>query len=163
MAALIGALRVSLSADTAQFDAGMRKAQSTAARQRRGEHPEKPGRAQGFVKGWLCRRPCLSAWSWASSRTLSNMLGRWPKSRSRSASRRRTCRRFRFAAGQVGVSQEQLETGLSKLTITLGKVAAGAEAPTKALKAIGISAEELKGKDTGEAFRMISDALQQGN
>lgn len=67
---------------------------------------------------------------------------------------------FRFAAGQVGVSQEQLEKGLTKLTITLGQVAAGAEKPTKALQAIGISADELKGKDTGEAFRLIADGLE---
>lgn len=67
---------------------------------------------------------------------------------------------FRYAAGQVGVSQEQLETGLSKLTITLGKVAAGAKAPAAALAAIGVSASQLKGKDTGEAFRIIADGLQ---
>ena len=67
---------------------------------------------------------------------------------------------FRYAAGQVGVKQEQLETGLSKLTITLGKVAAGAKEPAKALAAIGVSAAQLKGKDTGEAFRIIADGLQ---
>lgn len=67
---------------------------------------------------------------------------------------------FRFAAGQVGVSQEELETGLSKLTITLGKVAAGAKAPIAALNAIGVSVDEIKGKDTGEAFRIIADGLQ---
>lgn len=66
---------------------------------------------------------------------------------------------FRYAAGQVGVGQEQLETGLQKLTITMGKVAAGAKAPAAALKAIGVSVDELKGKDTGEVFRIIADGL----
>lgn len=67
---------------------------------------------------------------------------------------------FRYAAGRVGVKQEQLETGLSKLTITLGKVAAGAKAPAQALAAIGVSVDQLKGKDTGEAFRIIADGLK---
>lgn len=66
---------------------------------------------------------------------------------------------LRYAAGQVGISQEQLETGLQKLTISLGKVAAGAKEPAKALHAIGIEADDIKGKDTGEVFRMIADGL----
>lgn len=67
---------------------------------------------------------------------------------------------FSFAAGQVGVSQEALQTALQKLTITLGQVKVGAEAPAKAFKAIGISVDELKGKDTGEVFRMIADKMK---
>jgi hypothetical protein len=67
---------------------------------------------------------------------------------------------MRYAAQQNGISADQLDNGLEKLTITLGKVAAGAREPTKALEAIGITAEQLKGKDTGEAFRIIADGLQ---
>lgn len=66
---------------------------------------------------------------------------------------------LRYAASQLGVSQSELDTGLTQLTATLGKVAAGAEKPARALAAIGITADELKGKDTGEAFRMIADGL----
>lgn len=71
----------------------------------------------------------------------------------------RDLQNFRAVAGQVGVSQEELEKGLGKLTITLGQVAAGAKAPTKALEAIGISAKDLAGLDTGAAFRKIADGL----
>jgi len=67
---------------------------------------------------------------------------------------------LRYMASQVGVDSAVLEKGLSKLTITLGQVAAGAEAPAKALKAIGISAADVAGKDTGEAFRLIADGLE---
>jgi hypothetical protein len=66
---------------------------------------------------------------------------------------------LRYAAQQNGIANEVLDNGLEKLAITLGKVAAGATAPTKALQAIGITADQLKGKDTGQALRIIADGL----
>jgi hypothetical protein len=66
---------------------------------------------------------------------------------------------FRYAAGQLGVSQGELEKGLENLTKTLGKVAVGAEKPAKALEAIGLNAQAVARMDTGDAFRAISDAL----
>lgn len=67
--------------------------------------------------------------------------------------------KFRYAAGQVGVDQEKLEAGLSKLTVTLGNLAAGSAAPAKAFAAIGLSAKDLAGVDTGTALRLIADGL----
>jgi hypothetical protein len=67
---------------------------------------------------------------------------------------------LRYAAQQNGIANEVLDNGLEKLAITLGKVAAGAREPTKALQAIGITADQLKGKDTGEALRIIADGLK---
>jgi hypothetical protein len=155
--ALIGALRVSLSADTANFEAGMRRAQGTAnssaASINKSLSTVKAGLA-GFASAFtvgLLTKAIGNALEYAGSLgEVSQQLGVTTKD----------LQTFRFIAGQVGVSQEQLETGLSKLTITMGKVAAGAKAPTDALRAIGISADQLKGKDTGEAFRMIADGLQ---
>lgn len=66
---------------------------------------------------------------------------------------------FRYAAGQLGVSNTLLEAGLQHLTETLGKVAAGAPRPTKALEAIGVTAKQLANVDTGTAFRIIADGL----
>lgn len=161
MAALIGALRVSLSADTAQFEDGMRRARETSkstagyirtsfggvgASIKQGLAGIVAGLSVGLFAG-LIKQSLEYASSLAE---VAQQLGVTTKD----------LQTFRFAAGQVGVSQEQLETGLSKLTITLGKVAAGAKAPAAALSAIGISADELKGKDTGEAFRIIADGLQ---
>jgi hypothetical protein len=69
---------------------------------------------------------------------------------------------FRFAAGQVGVSQDQLETGLKKLTITMGQLAEGAQAPRKALDAVhkGLADQVMTSKDAGDAFRVLADALE---
>lgn len=156
MAALIGALRVSLSADTAKFEAGMKRAQRSAHTASSGINKSMGllksgliGLASGLSIG-LFIRGIQGALDYAGSLAeVSQQLGVTTKD----------LQVLRFAAGQVGVSQEQLETGLSKLTITLGKVAAGAKAPAEALKAIGLNAQEIARMDTGDAFRAIADGL----
>jgi hypothetical protein len=64
-----------------------------------------------------------------------------------------------FAATQVGIKQETLESALAKLTRTLGEAKAGSEQQVKAFAALGISAEEIQQLNTDEAFRRIADAL----
>lgn len=156
MPALIGALRVSLSADTAKFHDGMKRAERQA--RTTGSAIQKSlglmtaglaGLASGLSIG-LITRGIRAGLDYAGSlKEVAQQLGVTT----------RDLQVFRYAAGQTGVKQEQLETGLSKLTITLGKVAAGAKAPAAALAAIGISIDDVKGKDTGEVFRMIADGL----
>lgn len=157
MSALIGALRVSLSADTAQFEAGMRRAQSTANNAASGIS-RTLGRLKAGVSG-LVAGLSIGMFVDLIGKSL-EYAGSLAEVAQQVGVTAKDLQVLRYAAGQVGVEQEQLETGLSKLTITLGKVAAGAVAPTKALKAIGVTADELKGKDTGEAFRIIADGLQ---
>lgn len=157
MAALIGALRVSLSADTANFQQGMKRAQrqarssSTAINKSLGiMKAGLAGLAAGLSVG-LFVNAIKGALDYAGSLgEVAQQLGVTT----------RDLQVFRYAAGQVGVSQEQLETGLSKLTITLGRVAAGAKQPAAALNAIGVSVDQLRGKDTGQAFRIIADGLE---
>jgi hypothetical protein len=67
---------------------------------------------------------------------------------------------YRYAATQVGISQEDIEKGLSKLTVTMGKAELGAKAPIAAFNAIGISIDELRGKTAGEALPLIADGLE---
>lgn len=160
MSALIGALRVSLSADTTAFEAGMKRSQRTAQNTATGIQKSLGGvrgalaaGVAGFVGGLSIGaivQAGKAALEYAGSLAeVSQQLGVTS----------RDLQLFRFAAGQVGISQEGLETGLSKLTITLGKVAAGAKAPAAALNAIGISVDQVRGKDTGAAFRIIADGL----
>jgi hypothetical protein len=157
MTALIGALRVSLSAETAQFEAGMRRAQrqtqSAATSINKSLATVKAGLggfAAAFSVGLLATGITRALQYAGSLGEISQQLGVTT----------RDLQTFRYAAGQVGVSQEELEKGLLKLTVTLGQVAAGAKAPTKALQAIGVTADQLKGKNTGEAFRIIADGLE---
>jgi hypothetical protein len=67
---------------------------------------------------------------------------------------------FSYAAGQVGISQDELQVGIQKLTISMGQAQLGAKKQAEAFKAIGISLADIKGKDTGEVFRQIADRLQ---
>lgn len=158
---MIGALRVSLSAETAQFEAGMKRAQKTAYGTR-SAFQKSFGGLGGIVKAGLAG--VVSGLSIGliiqGTKAALNYAGSLAEVGQQLGVTTKDLQVFRYAAGQVGVKQEQLETGLSKLTITLGKVAAGAKAPAQALAAIGISVDQLKGKDTGEAFRIIADGLQ---
>jgi hypothetical protein len=124
---IIASLRVALGLDSAQFSTGAKRAQrdanTMAASINRSLGSIKAGLA-GFASAFsvgLLARGIKSALDYAGSLgEVSQQLGVTT----------RDLQVFRFAAGQLGVSQEQLETGLSKLTITLGRVAAGAKAPT---------------------------------
>src|SRR5207253_7860638 len=57
---------------------------------------------------------------------------------------------FRYVASQTGVSQDVLENSLRKLTVSMGKAELGSKAQIDAFKAIGISVDQLKGKNTGD-------------
>lgn len=160
--ALIGALRVSLSAETSSFEAGMRRSQKTAQKTssaiKNSFNQIKGDFFGSAIKGFI---GAITVGSFVQiTRNALEYAGSLGEVSQQLGVTTRDLQVLRFAAGQVGISQEELETGLQKLTITLGKVAAGAEAPIKALKAIGISASELKGKDAGQALRIIADALQ---
>jgi hypothetical protein len=156
MSSLIAALRASLSLDTVQFEAGSKRARNSASTTARSIN-KSLGSIKSFGQGFIGAFT-VGALS-AGVKAALNYAGSLGEVSQQLGVTTRDLQVLRFAAGQVGVSQEQLETGLSKLTITLGKVAAGAKAPIAALNAIGVSVDQLKGKDTGEAFRIIADAL----
>lgn len=157
----IGALSVGMSLDSGQFEAGAKRAQRTAAQTRIAFQKSFGGLGNivkagfaGVVTGLsigLITRGVKAALDYAGSLAeVSNQLGVTTKD----------LQTFRYAAGQVGVKQEELEVGLKKLTENLGKVAAGAKQPIAALEAIGLNAEKISKLDTGDAFRAIADALE---
>lgn len=69
---------------------------------------------------------------------------------------------FRYAGSQVGISTEEMDKGLAKLTLTLGKARDGfkdAQAPFNELSKI-LGKDILKNAtDAGDAIPMIADAL----
>jgi len=70
---------------------------------------------------------------------------------------------FRYAATQVGVSQEEMDQGLSKLTKSLGDAALGAKQDAKVFAALGISLKNADGsiRTAGDALPLLADALAQ--
>lgn len=158
---LIGALRVSLSAETSQFEQGMRRSQQTAARTA-GSIKTSMGGATAYIKSSLAGiaaaltagtllRAGKDALEYAAHLgELADTLGLTTKD----------LQTFSYAAGQVGISQDELESGIQKLTISMGKAQVGSQAQVKAFESIGISIDQLKGKDAGEVFRLIADRLE---
>jgi hypothetical protein len=70
---------------------------------------------------------------------------------------------FRYAASQVGVSQDDLDKGLAKLTRTIGEAETGSAKAQKLFAALGVSLQDASGhaKSTGQLLPEIADALQQ--
>lgn len=154
--ALIGALRVSLSAETSAFEAGMkrsqRQAQTTASAIKRSLGTLKAGVtgfAAGLTVGFLAEQIKKSLEYAGSLAEVSRTLGVTTKD----------LQVFRFAATQSGVAQDELEVGLRRLTVSMGKAELGSAAQAKAFGAIGISLDQLKGKNTGDVFRLMADGL----
>jgi hypothetical protein len=63
------------------------------------------------------------------------------------------------AASQTGVSNDQLDTSIGRLNRSMGDLQLGKDSAVKAFAAIGLSADDLKGKKPDEAMGMIADAL----
>lgn len=161
MADAIGAIRVDASIATAEYVAGARKIKSETASLERDVKTRFAGMGAAVKGGIAGLVGALSvgafvqigraALQYASSLgDVSQQLGVTT----------RDLQTLRYAAGQLGVSQSELDKGLENLTKTLGKVAVGAEKPAKALEAIGLNAQQIAQMDTGAAFKAIADALQ---
>lgn len=64
-----------------------------------------------------------------------------------------------YAGDLAGVSAEQLNTGLGKMSKTLAEAAGGSEQANEAFRALGLSSKELAQVPADQAFMRISDAL----
>lgn len=69
---------------------------------------------------------------------------------------------YRYAATQVGLSQEEMDASLAKLTRTMGEAAGGAKGPLAAFDKLGINIKAFvaSGKDAGELIPLIAEGLK---
>lgn len=69
---------------------------------------------------------------------------------------------YRYAATQVGLSQEEMDQALSQLTRRIGEAASGTKAQAEAFEKLGVSIKDANGNimATGDAIPEIADALQ---
>lgn len=69
---------------------------------------------------------------------------------------------YRYAASQAGVSQEEMDKGLAKLTRTIGEAKAGSKAQVAVFRELGLSIEDANGRvyTAGEMIPKIADALE---
>lgn len=66
---------------------------------------------------------------------------------------------YRYAATQVGIAQEDMDKGLAKLTLSLGKAEAGSKSQTAAFNALGISLQQISGKTADQVIPLIAEGL----
>jgi hypothetical protein len=154
---LLGSIRVALGLDTAQFEAGANKSRSIARGMSKDiESSFKSakiaveGLVAAFAVGALTEQIKKSLQYAAAIGETATTLGVTTKQ----------LQEYRFAAQQSGVAQEALEGGLQRLTVSIGKAEVGSKAQIKAFNAIGISVDQLKGKNTGQVFDKIADGLK---
>jgi hypothetical protein len=69
---------------------------------------------------------------------------------------------YRYAATQVGVSQDEMDRGLAKLTQSIGKASLGAKSQSDAFAALGLSVRDANGnvKTAGQVIPEIAGALE---
>lgn len=161
--ALVGAVRAEATLEGGKFVSGAKKIQQSA-KQTETQLKKSFGVMGSAVKGFgvsLASGLSIGLLSSAIKKAL-DYAGSLGEVAQQLGVTTRDLQTFRFAAGQVGVSQEQLETGLKKLTITMGQLAAGAKAPRAALEGVrkGLADQIMTAKDGGDAFRILADALK---
>lgn len=156
MAALIGALRATLSADTANFEAGMRRAQGAAATAHTGI-----ARSMGLIKGSLAGLAAgLSVGLFAN--LIKNSLefaGSLGETAQQLGVTSRELQVFRYAAGQSGVSAEGMEKALAKMSISMSKAISGGKEAQKAFGALGVEMDDLQRGDRTQIFAKIADQM----
>jgi len=70
---------------------------------------------------------------------------------------------YRYAASQVGVSQEEMDKGLSKLSLSIGQAADGAKKQATTFNDLGINVRDAGGniRATSDILPQLADALAQ--
>jgi hypothetical protein len=160
---LVGALRVEATLDAGKFIDGARRIQASAKQTESSIKQSFSGMSAsikagiaGFVGAFALMKltdGIKSALEYAGSLAeVAQQLGVTAKQ----------LQIYRYVAGQVGVSHEQLEVGLKKLNQSLGQAKLGAEAPAKAFGALSklIGTDIVKAsKQGGDALPLVADAL----
>lgn len=159
--ALIGALRISLSAETTAFEAGMAKSQRTAARTAANLNKSFDSVQKTISRTALRFAEVLTlAAIYRAGKQALEYAGHLGELADTLGLTTKDLQTFSYAAGQVGISQEELQVGIQKLTVSMGQAEVGAKKQITAFKAIGISVDDLKGKNAGDVFRMIAERLE---
>jgi hypothetical protein len=162
MSALIGALRVSLSAETAQFEAGMKRAQRTA-QQTESSFKKSFGGLGNVVKAGLAG--AVSGLSVGllvqGAKAALDYAGSLGEVAQQLGVTTRELQVFRFAVQQNGGTVEQADQALGKFAIAISKALAGSKQATEAFAAMGVKLEDLRSKSKTEVLGQIADKMKE--
>lgn len=166
MSSFIGQLRISLGLDSAAFESGAKRA--AAEVNTLGSKAE----AAGFKVGSMTKALVAGAGVLAGAAIVSQLKDaiksglEYASSLGETAQQlgvtTKTLQEYRYAAGQVGISQEDMDNGLAKLTRTIGLAVEGGKAQVQTFDKLGISVRDAGGnvKDAGDIIPELADALQ---
>lgn len=165
MASLIGALKVTLGLETAAFETGATRASRRA--DALGTDMEKLGNRVGTITKVL-GAAAIAAVGSQVFQTMSGLVKQgldYASALGEQAQQlgvtTKELQEYRYAASQAGVEQDVMDRSLAKLTVTIGKAAAGAKGPAAAFEALGVSLRNADGSllTAGEAFPKIAEGL----
>lgn len=155
MTGLIGALRVSLGADTANFEKGMKRARGEMAAMQK---------ASAALKTAFVGMAGLLAFDQFASLAKAGLdyassLGEVAAQLGVST---RALQEYRYAASQAGIEQAEMDKALEQLTRRLGDAAQGVKEPLKALERLGVTVRDNNGhvRDAGETIPLIAEGLK---
>lgn len=154
--AMIGNLAVSLTMNTAAFQRGATIAEKRAETMR-GKFAAVSGSLKGIgaaigtgVIADGLYRIAANAFEMASSLTeVAEQVGVSVEA----------LQELRFAAEQTGIGSDKMDASIKRLNKSLGELQLGSPAAVKAFAAIGLSADDLRGKAPEQALRLIADQL----
>ena len=156
MSSLIGALRVTLSADTANFEAGMAKARGASATAASGIQ-NSMGLIKSAVSG-LIAGLSVGLFTHIIKDAL-EFAGTIAHTAIQLGVTTRELQIFTYAAKQSGVSTEGLHSALARLSISMSKAASGSEPTIKSLrktssdKTMAMPRPRIKAPDQGRGSR----------
>lgn len=157
MAALIGALRVSLSADTAAFQSGMKRAETQAKTSASSIQKSlglvKAGFA-GFISGFSIATITQAI---KASLDYAGSLGEVAQQLGVTA---RELQVFRFAVQQNGGTAEDADKALGKLSLSISRAQSGSKQAVAAFDAVNVKLADLKNLSKEEILGKIADEMK---
>lgn len=154
--AVIGALRVNLSADTAAFSAGLRNAEGRLSSFGRAVTPA-INRLAAFGAAAAAAAAAVVV---ALTKSAFSSIDAQSKLAQRLGATTAAVQALEHAADLAGVSSEALTSSADRLNRKLGEVAKTGKGPAfEALQALGLSAKQLSELDADERLATLADAM----
>jgi hypothetical protein len=153
--AVVGALRVNLSADSAQFSSGLKNAEGSL-----GKFGGVIGKAVGVVAAFGAAAAAAAAVVVAQMRNVANSADEMAKSAQKVGLMTEELSALKYTAGLAGVGFDSLQTSLVRLTRAMSEVAKGADNDAaKAFKALGVEVQNADGslKSSAQVMQEVSD------
>ena len=158
MATKLGSLLIELGLDSAKFRSGTRKAQREMTTFQRGMSG-----SANFIKGALTGMvAALSVDMFATAikngLEYASSLGEVAQQLGVTTD---SLQEYRYAATQVGITQEEMDAGLARLTRSMGQAANGGKAQAAAFARLGIDIKAFvaSGRDAGELIPLMAEGM----